>query len=103
MMIDEEMQEEARARAEKELVFRREDDRWVVLEELMVRDTERMREQAIEFMKLEIIRDTLYPNISREQWRKLGWNAARENQIAARKFIHKLRLAKAAGSQSGRL
>src|SRR6185503_7224553 len=102
MLITEEMVEQARERAEKASAFRREDDPWTVLEELMVRDTERLREEAIEMMTLEIIRDTLYPDITRERWKKLGWSAARESHDAARRFIHKLRLAKAVGSQTGR-
>jgi len=45
VLIDKEMQEQAYERAEMELASRGEDDRWALLEESMVRDTERMREQ----------------------------------------------------------
>jgi hypothetical protein len=62
------------------------------------------REAATAILERELVRDALYPGITREQWRRLDrTRALRAGRVDAEIFVHKLRLAKAAGSSTGRL
>lgn len=103
MLLDQAIQAEARARADRLLMSRSDDDCWLIVEALLVRDAVRMRQQAIEVLKLEFLREALCPGLTRDQWRKLGWNSARNSREAARRFIRKVRAASAAGSLSANL
>lgn len=103
MIIDESMQLEAEERAEKLLAYRTNDDKWAVLEDRITAQVARQREEAIEYMVTERIRDLLYPGVSREQWQKLRWSSVLAGSTPVGQFLHKLRLALAAGSTSGRL
>ena len=102
MIIDNALKEAA-ARAKRALQFRTEDARWDVLEDLLEAEPGRQREHMIAALALEAIRDALYPGIERKQWSKLGWSDVLAGRKSAARFIHHVRLAKAAGSLHGRL
>ena len=103
MEQDDEMLEEARERAERALNYKTEDGKWDVLMEALATSVTRQREAAIEILTVELIRDNLYPGISRERWKRLGWSNALGGRIDPNQFVHNLRLARAAGSKTGKL
>ena len=74
-----------------------------MLRDLLVAEPARQREAAIEYLKLAMIRDELYPGIDRNRWAKLGWGDVLAGRKSAEKFIHDVRLAKAAGASGGKL
>ena len=93
----------AQDRAEALLRFRTEDDRWNVLRDALVEANSKQRESMLTLLTLDEVRDLLYPGIDRDRWRKLGWSDALGGRVTPDAFIHKLRLAKATGSSSGKL
>ena len=93
----------AQGRAEKLLRGRTEDDRWNVLRDALVEDSEKARESMLAHLRLDAVRDLLYPGIDRDRWKKLGWSNVLGGRVTPEDFIHKLRLAKGTGSSSGKL
>jgi hypothetical protein len=93
----------AQERAEVLLRSQTEDQRWNVLRDALVESNSKQRESMLALLTLEAVRDSLYPGINRDQWRKLGWSDALSGRATPEDFIHKLRLAKATGSSSGKL
>lgn len=103
MRITEEMLNEAAQRARACLQDRSDDERWAVLGDVLEKEAAGRREEAILSLTTDALRDQLYPDIDRKQWMRLGWNNVRAGRTPIEAFIHKLRVAKAAGSKTGRL
>jgi hypothetical protein len=103
MLIDNDMVEEATAHANALLSYRDEDEAWTLLAEILTASAERQRASAIRCLVESFVRDALYPGLSREQWRALGWNDALGGRVTPAQFIHRLRVAKASGSTTGKL
>ena len=103
MIIDDVALDEARDRADAALRWRDEDGRWAVLREMLEGESERQREQMIRMLTLEALRDALYPGIDRKRWATLGWGDVLSGRKSVERFIHDVRLAKAAGASGGKL
>lgn len=93
----------AHGRAEALLRGGTEDARWNVLRDSLVESNSKERESMLANLTLDAVRDLLYPGIDRDRWRKLGWSNVLGGRVTPEDFIHKLRLAKATGSSSGKL
>ena len=93
----------ARGRAQALLRGRTEDAAWNVLRDALVESNSKERESMLANLTLDAVRDLLYPGIDRDRWRKLGWSNVLGGRVTPEDFIHKLRLAKATGSSSGKL
>jgi hypothetical protein len=92
-----------RGRAEALLRGGTEDARWNVLRDALIDSNSKERESMLASLTLDAVRDLLYPGIDRDRWRKLGWSNVLGGRVTPEDFIHKLRLAKATGSASGKL
>ena len=103
MIITDEDVAIAKGRAEALLRGRTEDGRWNILRDVLVESSFKEREAMLALLTLDAVRDLLYPGIDRDRWRKLGWSDVLGGRVTPEDFIHKLRLAKATGSSSGRL
>lgn len=103
MKIDDDIEHEAHERAERLLAHRTVEDQWNALDDAIRKHVAGFREQAVADMTLEYVANTLCPGMTREQWRKAGWSDVLSGRLAPDKFIHKLRLAQAAGSDTGKL
>ncbi len=97
MIIDDDMQLEASALADKALEFRAEDDRWAVLEEMLTRNVEQQRERAVEMLTVAAVIERLHRGLTHGQLSKLGWNGSLRPGIEPATFVHELRLAKDVG------
>ena len=103
MILDDSIMQEAEERAEKLLAFRTVEDQWTVFEELIAEAAAKQRDHAIHETTITMVRDRLYPKVSRQQWQKLGWSKVLGGGASIASFIHRLRLALAAGSSTGKL
>lgn len=105
MIIDDEVQAEARSRAIALLSdCLTEDQRWTMLEGLLKQRRAEERERAIEhlvphFLLVELFGQPLHHG----EIRQLGLGDALSGKITPENFIHRVRLAKAAGSGMGKL
>ena len=98
-----ELFDEAEERAVRDLLLLPEDARWEHLRSLLEREPKRRYDALLHAMYVELVRDILYPDVEGGQWTRLGWNEVVEGRSSPTEFIHELRLAKAAGSSTGRL
>lgn len=95
--------DEAEERAVRDLLLLTEDARWQHLRSLLEREPKRRYDTLLHTAYLEIVRDILYPDVGRGQWARLGWDEVIDGKSSPAQFIHEVRLAKAAGSSTGRL
>lgn len=93
----------AQERADALLQSGTEDERWNAFLDALLESSTQQRESMLALLTLEVVRDMLYPGIDRDRWRSLGWSDTLGGRMAPEMFIHKLRLAKATGSSSGKL
>lgn len=103
MIVDDELNRDAQQLAGRALEGRSEHESWELFRHALEFNAGAQRAGAVNLLAIEMIAEALYPEISREQWRKLGWNDALSGRMSPQAFIHKLRLAKAAGSKTGRI
>jgi hypothetical protein len=103
MIITPEMDGEADEIAEKMLAFRSVDDRWNVLVDAIAADAETQRAHALAYLARVKVMEHLAPSMTREQWKKAGLNRALNGELDASTFVHRVRLALAAGNEGGKL
>lgn len=104
MIIDDRMHEKAEELADKHFPdWKDEDGRWETFREILEGEAERQRQHAIHMLMLQELLDRLYPNLESANWRQFGWNDVLSGKLSADVFIHRVRMARAAGSKTGRL
>jgi hypothetical protein len=104
MILDDDLQNEANSSAEGLFPeWMTEDQRWEKFREVLAGEPARQRERAVAHLTLCSCIELLYPGLKQSSWARFGWNDVLSGKLAPEKFIHKLRLAKATGSDTGKL
>ena len=104
MKVDDGMDAEAGERADRTFPeWMTEDQRWEAFREILAEEPGRQRESVVHHLMLMELLHRLYPRLDSARWKQFGWNDVLGGRLSPEAFIHRVRLAKAAGSKTGRL